>query len=82
MLAEIFGMDWYEVHDEAERLEQAVSAAFEKKLIEKLGRPQRHMPSREWTDIAKPGRTPQKELAVAHRNRCSSSKPSAHRKGC
>jgi len=37
MLAEIFGMDWYEVHDEAERLEHAVSAAFEKKLIEKLG---------------------------------------------
>lgn len=24
MLAEIFGMDWYEVHDEAERLEHAV----------------------------------------------------------
>ena len=37
MLGEIFGMDWYEVHDEAERLEHAVSAAFEKKLIEKLG---------------------------------------------
>jgi len=37
MLAEIFGMDWYEVHDEAERLEHAVSSAFEKKLIEKLG---------------------------------------------
>jgi DtxR family Mn-dependent transcriptional regulator len=37
MLAEIFGMEWYEVHDEAERLEHAVSAAFEKKLIEKLG---------------------------------------------
>ena len=37
MLAEIFGMAWYEVHDEAERLEHAVSAAFEKKLVEKLG---------------------------------------------
>src|SRR5919109_3182664 len=37
MLAEIFGMDWYEVHDEAERLEHAVSAAFEEKLLEKLG---------------------------------------------
>ena len=37
MLAEIFGMAWYEVHDEAERLEHAVSPAFEKKLVEKLG---------------------------------------------
>ncbi len=37
MLSEIFGMRWYELHDEAERLEHAVSAAFEKKLIEKLG---------------------------------------------
>ncbi len=30
-------MPWYEVHDEAERLEHAVSPAFEKKLVEKLG---------------------------------------------
>lgn len=37
MLSEIFGMVWYEVHDEAERLEHAVSPAFEKKLVEKLG---------------------------------------------
>ena len=37
MLSEIFGMAWYEVHEEAERLEHAVSAAFEKKLVEKLG---------------------------------------------
>jgi len=37
MLAEVFGMEWYEVHDEAERLEHAVSAEFEKKLVEKLG---------------------------------------------
>jgi DtxR family Mn-dependent transcriptional regulator len=37
MLAEIFGMPWYEVHEEAERLEHAVSPAFEKKLVEKLG---------------------------------------------
>jgi DtxR family transcriptional regulator, Mn-dependent transcriptional regulator len=37
MLSEIFGMAWYEVHDEAERLEHAVSPAFEKKLNEKLG---------------------------------------------
>jgi DtxR family Mn-dependent transcriptional regulator len=38
MLAEVFGMAWYEVHDEAERLEHAVSPAFEKKLVEKLGK--------------------------------------------
>lgn len=37
MLTEIFGMPWYEVHEEAERLEHAVSAAFEKKLVQKLG---------------------------------------------
>jgi DtxR family Mn-dependent transcriptional regulator len=37
MLTEIFEMPWYEVHDEAERLEHAVSPAFEKKLADKLG---------------------------------------------
>src|ERR1700751_1095033 len=37
MLSEIFGMEWYEVHNEAERLEHAVSPAFEAKLREKLG---------------------------------------------
>ena len=37
MLKEIFGMEWYEIHDEAERLEHAVSPAFEAKLREKLG---------------------------------------------
>jgi len=37
MLSEIFGMEWYEIHEEAERLEHAVSPAFEVKLKEKLG---------------------------------------------
>ena len=37
MLTEIFGLEWYKVHDEAEQLEHAVSADFERKLIEKLG---------------------------------------------
>lgn len=37
MLAEMFGMAWFEVHAEAERLEHAVSPAFEAKLLEKLG---------------------------------------------
>jgi DtxR family transcriptional regulator, Mn-dependent transcriptional regulator len=37
MLSEVFGMEWYEIHEEAERLEHAVSPAFEAKLKEKLG---------------------------------------------
>ncbi len=38
MLTEIFGMEWYKVHDEAEQLEHAVSADFERRLVEKLGK--------------------------------------------
>jgi DtxR family transcriptional regulator, Mn-dependent transcriptional regulator len=38
MLAELFGMEWYRVHDEAERLEHAVSPDFEARLLAKLGR--------------------------------------------
>ncbi|MGH9529475.1 MAG: metal-dependent transcriptional regulator [Terriglobales bacterium] len=38
MLSEVFGMEWYKVHDEAERLEHAVSPDFEAKLLFKLGR--------------------------------------------
>ncbi len=37
MLTEMLGMEWYKVHDEAERLEHAVSDDLERKLIEKLG---------------------------------------------
>lgn len=37
MLTEIFGMEWYKVHEEAEQLEHAVSADFEQRLVEKLG---------------------------------------------
>ncbi len=37
MLTEIFGMEWYKVHDEAEQLEHAVSADFERRLLERLG---------------------------------------------
>jgi DtxR family Mn-dependent transcriptional regulator len=37
MLTEIFGMEWYKVHDEAERLEHAVSEDFEQKLVAMLG---------------------------------------------
>ncbi|MGH9500103.1 MAG: metal-dependent transcriptional regulator [Terriglobales bacterium] len=38
MLAEMFGMEWYKVHDEAERLEHAVSPDFEARLLARLGR--------------------------------------------
>jgi DtxR family transcriptional regulator, Mn-dependent transcriptional regulator len=37
MLSEMFGMEWHEIHEEAERLEHAVSPAFEAKLKERLG---------------------------------------------
>lgn len=37
MLTDVFGMEWYKVHDEAEQLEHAVSEEFEKRLREKLG---------------------------------------------
>src|SRR3954454_17689198 len=37
MLTEIFGMEWYKVHEEAEQLEHAVSEEFERRLQEKLG---------------------------------------------
>jgi len=37
MLSEVFGMEWYQVHEEAEKLEHAVSPAFEAKLLERLG---------------------------------------------
>ena len=38
MLSELFGMEWWKVHDEAERLEHAVSPDFEAKLLAKLGK--------------------------------------------
>jgi len=37
MLTEMFGMEWYKVHDEAERLEHAVSEDFERRLVAVLG---------------------------------------------
>ena len=36
MLSEMFGMEWWKVHDEAERLEHAVSPDFEAKLLARL----------------------------------------------
>ena len=37
MLSEIFHMPWHQIHEEAERLEHAVSPAFEACLRQKLG---------------------------------------------
>lgn len=37
MLTELFGMEWFKVHEEAEQLEHAVSSEFERLLRAKLG---------------------------------------------
>ena len=37
MLYEMLGVEWYKVHDEAERLEHAISEDVERRLIAKLG---------------------------------------------
>ncbi len=38
LLHEVLGMEWFRVHEEAERLEHSVSENVERRLIEKLGR--------------------------------------------
>jgi DtxR family transcriptional regulator, iron-dependent repressor len=38
MLHEMLGVEWYKVHNEAERLEHSISEDVERRLIEKLGR--------------------------------------------
>lgn len=37
MLHEMLGVEWYKVHDEAERMEHSISEDVERKLIKKLG---------------------------------------------
>jgi DtxR family Mn-dependent transcriptional regulator len=37
MLHEMLGVEWYKVHDEAERMEHSISEDVERKLVEKLG---------------------------------------------
>jgi DtxR family Mn-dependent transcriptional regulator len=39
MLTDLLGYDWWKTHDEAERLEHAISPEMERRLIEKLGDP-------------------------------------------
>ena len=36
-MTDLLGMEWYKVHDEAERLEHSISDDVERKLVEKLG---------------------------------------------
>lgn len=38
LLSEVLGMEWYKVHDEAERLEHAVSPEMEERLFKLFGR--------------------------------------------
>jgi DtxR family Mn-dependent transcriptional regulator len=77
MLKEVFGMEWYEIHDEAERLEHAVSPAFEAKLREKLGEggacPHGNavLPERP-TERKKRGEVPLSEAKAGERYRVSS----------
>src|SRR6202049_899024 len=54
MLSEVFGMEWFKVHDEAERLEHAVSPDFEAKLLRKLGRG-RACPHGNLSELESPG---------------------------
>ncbi|MGH2377202.1 MAG: metal-dependent transcriptional regulator [Candidatus Limnocylindria bacterium] len=39
MLTDLLGYDWWKTHDEAERLEHAISPEMERRLIERLGDP-------------------------------------------
>ena len=49
MLIEVFGMPWYAVHEEAERLEHVVSPAFEKRLLAKLGGTENDLQGNAWS---------------------------------
>ncbi len=57
MLSELFGMEWWKVHDEAERLEHAVSPDFEAKLLAKLG-PGGACPHGNLSEMESPGQPP------------------------
>ena len=68
MLTEIFGLEWYKVHDEAEQLEHAVSADFERKLIEKLGTA-RECPHGNQVGMDSPGAAPRARTASRWKKR-------------
>ena len=40
MLTDLLGYEWWKTHDEAERLEHAISPEMERRLIERLGDPE------------------------------------------
>ncbi len=40
MLTDLLGYEWWATHDEAERLEHAISPEMERRLIERLGHPE------------------------------------------
>ena len=63
MLAEMFGMEWYKVHDEAERLEHAVSPDFEARLLAKLGRGVA-CPHGNLTELESPASAPRRGLLL------------------
>ena len=69
MLTEVFAMEWYKVHEEAERLEHAVSDDFERRLVEHLGTDApcphgHHVESRSPTDYRRRGWRPLAELTA------------------
>jgi DtxR family Mn-dependent transcriptional regulator len=66
MLTEIFGLEWYKVHEEAEQLEHAVSADFERKLVERSGRHAR-LPARQYRGYGFSGGAPPARPQAARR---------------
>ena len=56
MLLEMLGMEWYKVHNEAERLEHSISEDVEQRLVEKLG-----------PDAPSPGANPISKTAAERR---------------
>ena len=40
MLVDVFGYEWWKTHEEAGRLEHAISPEMERRLVEKLGNPE------------------------------------------
>ena len=69
MLSEIFGMPWYEIHEEAERLEHAVSPAVRKEAYGEAGQ-QGHLSSWQQPRLAESGGTAEARPALAQRSRC------------
>ena len=78
MLFEIFGMEWVDVHEEAERLEHAVSPAFEKKLVKMLGHKET-CPHGNGLAVMSPEQRRKKGSALAQRSRGGLNLPGVQR---